>query len=198
MRKLIVQEWLSVDGFAADRNGSTDFFAPGSERTTSDYREADKDGLKAMENVDTILLGANTYQIFSQFWPTVNAKEEIMADFINTTPKLVFSNSLSEVPWGSYNNAIQQKGDAREILGRLKRQEGKDMVMWGSLSLFRSLLQADLIDELHIGTIPVILGEGIRLFEESDQIELTSKDAKSYADTGINFVIYQLKGKSST
>ncbi len=193
MRKLIVQEWLSVDSFAADKNGSTDFFAPGSERKQSDYKEADEDGLKAMENVDTIILGANTYRIFSQFWPTDKAEGEIMAGFINRTPKLVFSNSLENVSWGEYGNAQQQKGDAIEKIKKLKSQPGKDLVMWGSLSLFRSLLEAKLVDELHIGTIPVILGEGIRLFEQSDEVKLKSITSKHYQDTGINWAGYQLE-----
>jgi dihydrofolate reductase len=187
MRKLIVQEWLSADSFAADENGSTDFFG-----RPEDYRQSDKDILADMDSIDTILLGANTYRIFLDFWPTEISVDEIIAHRINETPKIIFSNSLNKVEWGRWDNAHQQTGDAIEAITKLKQQAGKDLILWGSLSLFRSILNAGLVDELEIRTIPIILGKGIRLFGDSDQLKLETLDAKKY-DSGITCVKYEMK-----
>ncbi len=186
MRKLIVQEWLSADGFAADENGSTDFFG-----ATEDNKQNDEDVLAEMEHIDTILLGANTYRLFVDFWPTYKASKEMVAPTINQTRKIVFSNSLEQVEWGPYNSIKLQPGDAPEVIGKLKNQEGKDLVLWGSLSLFRSLLSAKLIDEIQIRTVPILLGKGIKLFGESDQVKLKTIDTKRY-DSGNTLVSYKV------
>jgi dihydrofolate reductase len=94
MRRLILEEWLSLDGFAADKNGKLDFF-PSSETD----RFSDRDQLNFLDSVDTILLGRKTYQLFVQYWPTATADKEIIADRLNTLPKLVFFNTLTETPW---------------------------------------------------------------------------------------------------
>ncbi|MES2828812.1 MAG: dihydrofolate reductase family protein [Bacteroidota bacterium] len=187
MRKLIVQEWLSADGYAADENGSTDFFGPSEE-----FEQADKELLAAMDSFDTILLGANTYKLFVDFWPTTKSEKEIMANRINQTPKMVFSNSLDKVEWGKWNNAKQQKGDAVEAIKKLKQEPGKDLILWGSLSLFQSLLAAGQIDVLEIRTVPIILGKGMRLFGESDQIKLLNEETKKYTN-GISLNRYTIK-----
>jgi len=187
MRKLVVQEWLSVDGFAADENGSTDFLGP-----SEDHLESDQEMLANMKFFDLILLGANTYSMFVEFWPTEQARNEIMAEWINETPKTVCSNSLKNISWGKWDNATQQKGDAIEAIKKLKQQKGKEMILWGSLSLARSLLDADVVDEIRIGNVPIILGKGIRLFGESDQIKLQTTERKTY-DNGITQINYTRK-----
>ncbi|MES2807365.1 MAG: dihydrofolate reductase family protein [Bacteroidota bacterium] len=187
MRKLIVQEWLSADGFAADENGSTDFFGPSEEN-----EPADNEILAYMESIDTIILGANTYRMFLDFWPTEKSAKEIMADKINETTKLVFSNSLNKVEWGKWDNAELQKGDAIEIIKNLKTQNGKDLILWGSLSLFRSLLNAKLVDVLEIRTVPIILGKGLRFFGKGEPIKMESKKVKKYGN-GFTLTEYLLK-----
>lgn len=187
MRKVIAQEWLSADGFAADENGSTEFFG-----SSESNESSDRDIMIDMDSFDTILLGANTYRLFVDFWPTEQSKKEMIADRLNETTKIVFSNSLAKAEWGKWNNAHVQKGDAIEEIKKLKQQEGKDMVLWGSLSLFRSLLDAHLIDEIHIRTVPIILGKGITLFGESNQIKLENKLTKKYP-SGISLVQYEMK-----
>jgi dihydrofolate reductase len=142
MRRLILEEWLSLDGFAVDRDGELDFF-PESE---SD-RFSDKDQLEFLDSVDTILLGRRTYELFVDYWPTATTDKEVIADRLNAIPKLVFSNTLSEAPWGSWPPAEVVPGNAVAEIKRLKAQEGKHMVLWGSLSLAQDLIEADLIDE---------------------------------------------------
>jgi dihydrofolate reductase len=95
MKRLILEEWLSLDGFAVDKDGKLDFF-PASETD----KFSDRDQLEFLNTVDTILLGRKTYELFVDFWPTATTEKEIIADRLNTLPKLVFSNTLSEAPWG--------------------------------------------------------------------------------------------------
>ena len=83
------------------------------------------------------------------FWPTATTDKEIIADRLNTLPKLVFSNTLREAPWGNWSPARVVRGDAVAEIRRLKEQDGKHMVLWGSLSLAQDLIAADLIDEYH-------------------------------------------------
>src|SRR2546423_6932967 len=135
MRKLILQEWLSIDGFTADRNGQLNFV------TSPEFnKDSDQDILQFMDGVDTILLGAVTYKLFVDFWPTATTGTEIIADKLNSTPKIVFSKSLSIAPWGKWPAATIVKTEAANEIRKLKAQPGKNMVLWGSISLAQSLM----------------------------------------------------------
>ena len=162
MKKLIVQEWLSLDGFAAEKNGELSFF-PDSE---SD-KYSDKDQLEFLENIDTILLGRVTYELFVAFWPSATNDKEIIADKLNSIPKLIFSNTLSSAPWGSWPSATVIKGDAANEIRKLKEGKGKDMVLWGSLSLAQSLMKENLVDEYHLRICPTALGCGRKFFPDA-------------------------------
>ena len=83
MRKLIAEEWISLDGYAEDANGSLEFF-PSSEEN----RYADEQQLKFLDNIDTILLGRKTYELFVDYWPTATTDKEIIADKLNLIPKM--------------------------------------------------------------------------------------------------------------
>ncbi len=159
MRKLIVEEWISLDGYAEDKNGTTKYF-PSSEAN----KESDLDQLKKMEAIDTILLGRKTYQIFADYWPSVSAEKEIMAESLNSKAKLVVSNTLEKAPWGNFPDATILKGDAIDNIKQLKEQEGKDIIVWGSISLVQALVKADLVDEFYIQVCPTMVGGGKSLF----------------------------------
>ena len=108
MKKLILEEWLSLDGFAVDKDGKLDFF-PASETD----KFSDRDQLEFLDTVDTILLGRKTYELFVDFWPTATTDKEIIAERLNTLPKLVFSNTLREAPWGKWRPARVVRGRRR-------------------------------------------------------------------------------------
>jgi hypothetical protein len=74
-----------------------------SSRRYSDYSEVDQDNLSILDQVDTILLGSRTYRMFVEYWPT--AEDELMADVVNSTPKIVFSSTLDRAPWGRFEPA---------------------------------------------------------------------------------------------
>ena len=175
MRKLIYQVWISLDGYAADANHSTKFFED------PKYSEgSDQELLDHMDNIDTILLGANTYKMFVEFWPKATTDTELIADRLNSTAKIVFSKSLKEAPWGKWPAARIISNDALAAVKKLKSQGEKDMVLWGSLSLARSLMKENLIDEYHVRIVPVVLGKGISLFENAGETKLKLTDTIRY------------------
>lgn len=186
MGRLVVEEWLSLDGFAADQEGNWDFF-PKSETD----RFSDRDQLTFLDRVDTILLGRKTYEIFVDFWPTATTDHEIIADRLNTLPKVVFSNTRREAPWGNWRPARVVAGDAVAEIERLKAEDGKHMVLWGSLSLAQRLIAADLVDEYHLRICPTILGGGRPLFPSRQSCtELTRVSVRTY-DSGVVFLHYE-------
>ena len=188
MRRLILEEWLSLDGYAVDREGTLDFFPP----TESD-QFSDGDQLGFLESVDTILLGRRTYELFVDFWPTATTDKEVIADRLNSLPKLVFSNTLSEAPWGEWPPARVVHGDAVADIKRLKEGDGKHMVLWGSLSLAHELIAADLIDEYHIQLCPTAVGGGRPLFPTLQSYATFERVNVRLYDTGVVFLHYEPK-----
>ena len=188
MRKLILQEWISLDGFIEDKNGKLDFFT----NISNDVNKySDLDQLKFMDDVDTILLGRKTYELFVEFWPTATTDMEVIADKLNSTSKLVFSNSLETAPWGKWPAAEIIKGEATDKIRDLKMKEGKNMVLWGSILLAQSLMMHNLIDEYHLQLCPTILGGGKPLFPESNNYRnMKLMELKKY-ETGLIFLRYE-------
>lgn len=174
MRRVLVQELISVDGFVADLDGGLDFFD-----AVRDYGEVHRDNLAALTRVDTILLGATTYRLFASYWPT--AEGEAMAEMINATPKVVVSSTLTEAPWGAFKPAVMVRGEAAEHVDRLRQGSGGDVVVWGSISLAQSLFAADLVDELSLRVVPVVIGAGRTLLTaEQARRDLVLLGAKPY------------------
>lgn len=193
MRKLILEEWMSLDGYVTDKKDSLDFFT---KLSPEENTYSDNEQLKFMDSIDTILLGRKTYELFVEFWPNATSKEEAIADKLNETNKLVFSNTLSEAPWGKWNNAKVIGGDAVDAIKGLKQQKGKDIVLWGSISFSQALMKANLIDEYHIQLCPYINGGGRKLFtDDFDLFSLKLKELRRY-DTGTVFLNYEPSVKS--
>ena len=182
MRRLIVQEWISLDGFAADKNDRLDFFAP----TVRDIYQ-DEYYLQYLENIDCILLGKNTYKQFSAVWP---ARSGHLAEKIDTSEKIVFSGSLTNAPWGQWRAASISATDLPSKIRELKSLPGKNIVIWGSLSLVRQAMKAQLIDEFHIHLCPAITGGGRRLFTHDHHAELKLIHSKHF-DNGVAALHYQ-------
>src|SRR6266536_2553663 len=147
MRKLILEEWVSLDGYVADKNGQLDFFT---NLTPEQNKYSDSDQLKFLETIDAILLGRKTYELFVDFWPSATTDKEVIADKLNETKKIVFSNTLTNAPWGQWPEADIITGEATAAIKKLKLLTGKNMVMWGSISLAQSLMKENLIDESYL------------------------------------------------
>ncbi len=161
---------------AADAAGTTQFFESPVYSATSD-----DDLLTEMQQFDTILLGANTYKMFVEFWPSASNDEQIVADKLNSIPKIVFSKTLQAAPWGQWPAATIEPGDAVAAVQRLKQQPGKNMVLWGSISLSQSLMKANLIDEYHLRIVPVVLEKGRPNFYATGSLDLSLTESKQYA-----------------
>lgn len=160
MAKLMVHQFVSLDGYAADADGDFSLFENGEAHTP----EFDLELLVRLQLVDAILLGATTYRMFAGYWPTPASVDQLVAPAINTIEKIVFSSTLDEAPWGEYAPARVESGDAVEIVRQLKEDRFGDLIVWGSLSLTDALFAAGLVDSVRIAVLPVILGSGRSAF----------------------------------
>jgi dihydrofolate reductase len=187
MRKVILQEFVTLDGFAADSNGGVDFVPAATQGDQSFGRHQ----LDFMDSIDTILLGRVTYEMFSRYWPVVTSGDDKpFADKLNAIPKIVFSTTLQRAPWGQWPDAqIVRTGAAGEV-AKLKRGSGKDMVIWGSISLAQSLLKEDLIDDYQLFFCPVALGKGKPLFAGKTDFRLRKSQL---FDQGTAMLAYERK-----
>jgi dihydrofolate reductase len=163
MRKLIVQEFVSLDGLAAGPRNSVDF-VPASTRGDRSFGH---EQMTFLDSIDTILLGRVTYTLFAGYWPNVTEGEEKpFADKLNGTPKVVVSQTLDRAPWGGWTEARIVANNAADEVARLKRRDGKDIVVWGSISLAQHLIDKGLVDEYRLVLCPVVLGSGRPLFRD--------------------------------
>ena len=178
MKKVILQEFVSVDGLAAGPNDSVDF-VPASNQ--GDQRFGQRQ-MEFLDSIDTILLGRVTYEMFAGHWPNVPpGPDRPFADKLNAIPKVVFSKTLDRAPWGSYPDAKVVKTSAAKEVGKLRQGSGKDMVIWGSISLAQSLMSEGLIDEYQLIVCPVLLGEGRPLFpDKKDSVSMKLLTTKSF------------------
>ncbi len=158
MGRVIVEQIISADGFAAAPDGGLDFF-----QLPGDFDPTDPGQLAMLERVDAILLGANTYRMFSSYWPTADEGADPVAGPINTLPKHVVSSTLESAPWGDFPPGQVERGDGVEVARRLARQYEGDVIVWGSLQLASALLAADAVDHLRLRVVPVLIGAGLAL-----------------------------------
>ena len=161
MRKVMLQEFVSLDGLVAGPNDSVDFIPASTQGDPSFGREQ----VALMDTIDTLLLGRVTYGMFAGFWPNVTeGAEKEFADKFNAVPKVVFSRTLESAPWGKWNEGRIVKGSAVEEVARLKQQLGKDMLLSGSISIAQALIAENMVDEYRLVLCPVVLGSGRPLF----------------------------------
>jgi dihydrofolate reductase len=153
MRRLIVSNLMSLDGFFEGPNKEFDWFTP-DEEFFAYAREL-------LREVDTILFGRVTYEHMANYWPTA-APDEI-AEKMNGLAKVVVSRTLKNVEW---NNSRLLQGDTAEGISKLKQMPGKDIVIFGSAMLASFLLQRGLIDEYRVIISPLLLGRGHLLFQD--------------------------------
>ena len=165
MKKVILQEFVSLDGLAAGPNDSVDF-VPASMQGDQGFGQRQ---MEFLDSIDTILLGRVTYEMFAGHWPKVTSgPDQPFADKLNAIPKVVFSRTLDRAPWGTYPEARVVKAPAAKEVAKLRQESGTNMVIWGSISLAQSLMNEGLIDEYQLVVCPVVLGGGRSLFPEKN------------------------------
>src|SRR5690348_11045246 len=174
MAKLIVTEFVSLDGVMEDPGGAEDF-KYGGWTFEIDRGEGDKFKLDETMETDALLLGRKTYEGFAAAWPS---REGEFADLFNTMPKYVVSTTLERADWN--NTTILRSLDD---VAKTKDELGGVMLVAGSAQLVQGLLERDLVDELRLMVFPVVLGTGKRLWgETSDKKTFTLADTKTVGE----------------
>jgi dihydrofolate reductase len=138
-------------------------------------------------DADALLLGRRTYEIFAASWPE-RGNDVANAEWMNTTRKYVASRTLRSAKW---QNSSVIEGDVAEAVAELRTKPGKNIMVNGSATLVRSLLDAELLDELRLYLHPVLVGKGAQLFDAAGaQVQLTLADSRAYKN-GVISLTYQ-------
>jgi dihydrofolate reductase len=174
MRKLIVFNHMSLDGYFTDAQGDMSF-------ARNDNQDIEWDAFVASNasGGGTLLFGRVTYELMASFWPTPFAAETMpdVAQQMNALPKIVFSRTLDKVSW---KNTKLVKGNLFDEIRKMKQEPGEDIVIFGSGSVVAQLAPEGLIDEYQIVVDPVALGKGRTMFDGIKE-KLTLKLTKTRA-----------------
>src|SRR5215510_16545215 len=185
MGKLVVTEFVSIDGVFEDPGGS-ETYEHGA--WTFEYDrgdEGDKFKLDELMGSEVTLLGRVTYEGFAAAWPS---REGEFADKINADPKVVVSNTLENPEW---QNTTVISGDVLGGLKKLKDETAGTILVHGSGTLVRTLLENDLVDELRLMIFPTILGRGKRVFPDGiDRLKLKLTDVRPVGDGDVHVQVY--------
>ncbi len=185
MAKLVVTEFVSLDG-VMEAPGGEEFKYP--VWTFAFDRGEDGNDFKLQETLETdaLLLGRVTYEGFANAWPS---REGEFADKFNTMPKYVVSSTLEDPEW---NNTTVLKGDVAEEAAKLKQEIDGIVQVPGSRELVQTLIEEDLVDELHLMVFPVVLGTGRRAFGEfSEKTDWRLTESKPVGPDGVLVLIYE-------
>jgi dihydrofolate reductase len=177
MRKIIVTEFLSLDGVMENPSWTFHYW--------NDEVAAFKD--EERNASDALLLGRVTYQEFAASWPKIKEEKDPFAPYMNNVRKYVVSTTLDKVEW---NNSVLIKGNVVEELDKIKQQDGQDIAVHGSATLAQTLIQYDLVDRLRLLLYPVVVGKGKRLFKEGDATTWKLMESRSFK-SGVVALVYE-------
>jgi dihydrofolate reductase len=185
MGRIVVTEFVSLDGVMEDPGGSENFKHSAWSFEFSRGDEGDQFKLDEALGSEALLLGRVTYEGFAAAWPTRDGE---FADKFNSMPKYVVSSTLEKPEW---NNSTVLKGDVVKAVSKLRQEQDGDIVVHGSAQLVQTLLEHDLVDEVRLMVFPVVLGSGKRLFgDTTDKKRLRLADSKTVGD-GVAILIYE-------
>jgi dihydrofolate reductase len=184
MARIVVTEFVSLDGVVEDPGGSEGFKYGGWSFEFDRGAEGDQFKLDETRNSTGLLLGRVTYQGFAEAWPQRDGE---FADLFNSMPKYVVSSTLKDPEW---TNSTVLEGDVVEEVSKLREGPDGDVVVHGSAQLVQTLVEHDLVDELRLMVFPVVLGTGKRLFgDPGDKKTLKLVDSKVVGD-GVVILTY--------
>ena len=188
MARIVVTEFVSLDGVMEDPGGAEDFRYGGWSFEYSRGDDGDKFKLDETMKTDALLLGRVTYEGFADAWPK---REGEFADRFNSMPKYVVSSTLDNPEW---TNTTVLKGDVVQEVSKLREGPGGDIVVHGSAQLAQTLLDNDLVDEVRLMVFPVVLGAGKRVFGETrDKKPLRLTESRTVGD-GVAILVYERAG----
>ncbi|WP_427131356.1 dihydrofolate reductase family protein [Pseudarthrobacter sp. S9] len=191
MGQLVVQQFVTADGFAADVNNEFRAY----ELLEGGTAEFDRNQLEWLGTVDAMVLGASTYRTFAEFWPTPASAAEIIAPALNGLHRYVFSSKLKQAPWGEFPDAAIESGDAVEAIRRIKRETPGTIVLWGSLTLSEAFFAAGEVDAVRLVVMPVALGAGRGVFPAGQDPALLNLVSSKTYDKGLVELAYTLGGR---
>jgi dihydrofolate reductase len=184
MRKLILQMQLSIDGFVAGPNGELDWMIP-------DMNPQQTQLLKELtESIDTILMGRKMTEGFVNHWENVannepDSPEYPYARIFVDTPKIVFSKTIKSL---AGENVTVENGDLKEVVTRLKKLDGKDMIVYGGANFASELIRYNLVDVFYLIINPVAIGNGLKIFNDRYNLKLVQS---LVSDSGVHVNQYQ-------
>lgn len=184
MKKIIVSNWISLDGYIAGPNGELDWIL--GDGQLAEYETT------LMQEVDTTLFGRKTYDQLSAYWSAVPTSPQAMdwekpyAQMINAAHHVVVSHDLAAASWGQAT--IWRDIDRKAVEG-LKAGTGKSILIFGSASIVQPLIQMGLVDEMQLLVHPVLLGGGRRLFEGNARTRLRTVSSEAFG-SGIVKIVY--------
>jgi dihydrofolate reductase len=185
MGKIVVTEFISLDGVVEDPGGSEDFKYGGWSFEFSRGTEGDEFKLEETRASAALLLGRVTYEGFAAAWPSRDGE---FADKFNSMPKYVVSSTLEKPEWT--NSTVVAPDDLVQAVSKLRDEADGDVVVHGSAQLAQALIEHDLVDELRLMVFPVVLGPGKRLFgDPGEKKTLRLVDSKVVGD-GVVMLTY--------
>ena len=186
MGKLVVTEFVSIDGVFEDPGGSEDYEHGGWTFEYDRGENGDKFKLDEVMEAEVQLLGRVTYEGFAEAWPS---REGGFADKLNSDPKYVVSTTLSDPEW---QNTTVISGNVADEISKLRDETDGVILVAGSGTLVRTLLENDLVDELRLMVFPTVLGRGKRLFPDGiDRLKLKLAESKEVGSDGVQVQIYE-------
>jgi dihydrofolate reductase len=188
--RIVVTEFVSLDGVMEDPGGAEDFKYGGWTFQFDRGDDGNKFKLDEALEADALLLGRVTYEGFAAAWPS---REGEFADKFNGMPKYVVSSTLRDPEW---NNSTVLSGDLAEDVGKVRDAHDGDVYVHGSAQLVQGLLERDLVDELRLMVFPVVLGRGRRLFAEtSDLKRFDLVEVRAVGPEGVSILVYRPSGE---
>lgn len=185
MRKIVLTEWVSLDGYTSGPNNDMSYVGEYFNEEMGRYEGT------IVDSGDTLILGRVTYDSFAGSWPHVpdnpnsSEDEKVYARKLNAMRKVVFSRTLASADWN--NSEVWRDIDAQAIK-KLKEQDGKDILIYGSASIVQQLTSLGLIDEYQVLVHPVLLGGGKSLFGDA-KASLKLVSAKPFS-SGVVLLTY--------
>src|SRR5215216_4336783 len=184
MGKIVVTEFISLDGVIEDPGSSEDFRYGGWSFEFERGDEGDRFKLDETTGSEALLLGRVTYEAFANSWPE---REGEFADKFNTMPKYVVSSTVDGSEW---TNTTVLDGDVPAAVAKLREDVDGDIVVHGSGQLVQALIENDLVDELRLMVFPVVLGAGQRLFGETSAKKTLRLTSSQTVGDGVAILIY--------
>jgi dihydrofolate reductase len=168
MRKLIVNEFLTLDGVAQAPGGEDEDTSGGFSHGGWHMQYLDEPSqqwiLESIVRAGGFVLGRRTYEIFAGYWPNAGDEEQVVAEPLNTKPKYVASTTLTEpLEW---QNSTLLQGEVAQAVAALKDEDGGELSVIGSTQLVQTLIEHDLVDEFRLMIDPLVVGGGKRVFRD--------------------------------